>query len=126
MAAPPDAYLDLSGRNIDPARNYGATAVLGGALLLAGGDMPGGSSGCGSPFEQNPTRELWRFDLHRRAWQQLAPGGDVLPRLKRVAGAQVGGQMYVFSGFDFVCENGVGGQVWNTDVYRYTLHSGGY
>jgi hypothetical protein len=34
--------------------------------------------------------------------------------------------MYVFSGFDFVCDNGVGGQVWNTDVYRYTPHPGGY
>jgi len=112
-------------RNIDPARNYGATVVLGGALLLAGGDMPGGSSGCGSPFAQNPTRELWRFDLYRRTWQQLSPGGDVLPRLKRVAGAEVGGRMYVFSGFDFACENGVGGQLWNTDVYRYTPHSGG-
>ncbi|HET7867348.1 MAG TPA: kelch repeat-containing protein [Burkholderiaceae bacterium] len=113
-------------RNIDPPRNYAAAAVVGGAMLVAGGDMPGGSSGCGSPFDQNPTRELWRFDLLRRAWQQLAPGGDVLPRLKRVTGAQVGGQMYVFSGFDFACNNGVGGQIWNTDVYRYTPHAGGY
>jgi N-acetylneuraminic acid mutarotase len=106
--------------NIQPPRNYGAAAVIEGNLYLQGGDVPGGSSGCGAPFPQNPTEELWRFDLVQHVWTRLFPAGDPLVALKRHNAAVVGSRMYIFSGWDFQCEGGVGpGQVWNLDVYRY-------
>jgi N-acetylneuraminic acid mutarotase len=107
--------------NISPARNHGAAAIVGRALYLQGGDISGGEAGCGAPFPQNPTDELWRFDLGRRAWQRLDPGGDPLVRLKRHAAATVNGQILVVSGWDFRCPGGVGpGQVWNLDTFAYT------
>lgn len=107
--------------NIDPARNYGATAIVGTNLYLQGGDQPGGDEGCGAPYPQNPTAQLWRFDLSLRTWHLLNPDGDPLVRLKRHTGATVDGRMYVVSGWDFQCPGGVGpGQIWNQDVYRFT------
>lgn len=104
--------------NIVPPRNYGAAAVVGAAMYLQSGDVPGGTSGCGAPFEQNPVAELWRFDLVNRGWRRVAPAGDPLVRLKRHAAATVSGRMYVVSGWDFRCDDGVGpGQIWNLDVY---------
>jgi len=44
--------------NIEPPRNYGAAAVVGTALYLHGGDVPGGQAGCGPPLPQNPTDQL--------------------------------------------------------------------
>jgi N-acetylneuraminic acid mutarotase len=107
--------------DIDPPRNYGASAVVGAALYLQGGDAPGGGAGCGAPFPQNPIAELWRFDLARHTWRRLSPGGDPLVRLKRHAAATVDGRMYVVSGWDFRCDGDVGpGQVWNRDVFSFT------
>lgn len=104
--------------NISPPRNYGAATVVGAAMYLQGGDVPGGVGGCGAPFEQNPVSDLWRFDLINRVWRQLTPAGDPLVRLKRHAAATVLGRMYVVSGWDFRCDDGVGpGQLWNLDVY---------
>jgi len=109
------------GQDIDPPQNHGADALLGNGLLMAGGDQPGGSSGCGAGFPQNPTNALWRLDLNAQAWRRLAPQGDAFPRIKRTAAATVLGEMYVFSGFGFTCgADGGGGQRWNTDVWRYT------
>lgn len=110
-----------SGTNVTPGRSSGAAASLGSSLLIHGGDVPGGSSGCGAGFPQNPTDELWRFDLKRLRWDKLTPGGDAAPRLKRTAAVSVEGRMLVFGGYDFSCPNGVGsGQVWNEAVYSYS------
>lgn len=106
-------------KNVDAPRHQGSTVQIGHALLMAGGDLPGGSSGCGAAFPQNATSELWRFNLHDRTWRLLAPGGDAFPALKRTNAAAVGGVMYVFSGFGFSCQNDEGGQVWNPDVYAF-------
>lgn len=106
--------------NIAPVRNDGAAAHVGLSLYVQGGETPGGTTGCGSVFPQNPTSELWRYSLLRRTWEQVTPQGDALPRLKRAVGAAVGGRMYVFAGFDFACENGLGGQIWNDGVYSYS------
>jgi hypothetical protein len=104
--------------NISPPRNYGAAAVVGAAMYLQGGDVPGGVGGCGAPFEQNPVADLWRFDLVNHTWRQVIPAGDPLVRLKRHAAATVLGRMYIVSGWDFRCDNGTGpGQLWNLDVY---------
>ncbi|XXX74667.1 kelch repeat-containing protein [Sorangium sp. So ce134] len=107
-------------RDITPPRNYGAAAVIGWDLYLQGGDVSGGSSGCGAPFEQNPIEELWRYSPVQRKWTKLSPGGDPLVRLKRHVATEVNGAMYLFSGWDFACDGGVGpGQLWNRDVYSF-------
>lgn len=105
--------------NIAPERNYGAAAVVGANLYLHGGDVPGGSGGCGAPFPQNTTDEIWRFNVGSQTWTPLSPDGPV-PHLKRHAAAVVAETMYVFAGYDFVCAAGRGpGQVWSTEVYAY-------
>ncbi|HET7867441.1 MAG TPA: kelch repeat-containing protein [Burkholderiaceae bacterium] len=106
--------------NISPVRNDGAAAHVGLSLYVQGGETPGGTSGCGSMFPQNPSAELWRYSLLRRTWEPVTPQGDALPHLKRSAAAAVAGRMYVFAGFDFACANGLGGQVWNDSVYSYS------
>jgi hypothetical protein len=107
--------------NISPGRNIGAAATLGLGLYVHGGDLPGGSSGCGASFPQNPTDELWRFDFLQQRWDRLQPGGDPAPRLKRTAAVRVGVRMFVFGGFDFVCPGeGAAGQVWNDAVFSYS------
>jgi hypothetical protein len=106
--------------NVAPPRNYGTAVTLGGRLYLQGGDTPGGPD-CGIPFPQSPTDQLWRFDLRDRVWEQQFPRGAPLVRLKRTNSARVAGAMYVFAGFDFVCEDQVTPhQIWNHDVYRFT------
>ena len=106
--------------NIAPERNYAASAIVDGSLYLHGGDVPGGSAGCGAPFAQNTTDEVWRFDIATSTWTQLLPGGDPVPALKRHAAAVVGDTMYLVGGYDFVCDrDGDPGQVWNTEVYAY-------
>jgi N-acetylneuraminic acid mutarotase len=106
-------------RNITPSRISGASAKIGHSLYLAGGDAPGGSSDCGASFPQNPTNELWRFDLVRHTWSQVTAGGDTFPAIKRTSAAEVNGRMFVFAGWGFTCTNGQGGQTWNPDVYVY-------
>lgn len=102
----------------DPPRNFATAVLLDRSLYLHGGDTPGGED-CGAVFPQNPTEELWRFDLRDRVWEQQLPGGDPLARLKRTNSVRVGGAMYVFAGFDFVCDDAVTPrQLWNLDVYR--------
>lgn len=106
--------------NIDPARNYGAAGMIGNRLILQGGDLPGGEDGCGSPFPQNATEEIWAFHLTQHKWTKLSPNGDPLTRIKRTGAAVVGDRLYVFSGWDFQCPGGVGpGQVWNRKVWSY-------
>ncbi len=106
---------------IEPGRNYAAAGVLGSTLLVQGGDIPGGEAGCGAPFPQNPTEELWRFDVPTKAWKQLDPAGEKLTRIKRHSAGTVRGKLYIVNGWDFQCTGGVGpGQVWNTDVYSFT------
>lgn len=119
---------DLEWTDVTPApsedlplhRNYGAANSIGQRLYFHGGDIPGGSSGCGAPFPQNVSDEIWSFHLEQHRWKQHHPSGDPAPRLKRTASAVVDEKMYVFSGWDFQCPGGVGpGQVFNTDVWVY-------
>lgn len=104
--------------DIDPPRNLGAAALVGDALYIHGGDVPGGEL-CGAVFAQNPTEQLWRFDLRAERWEQLTPRGAPLARLKRSRGVEVGGAMYILGGYDFTCTDGVGTQIWNDDVFSY-------
>jgi hypothetical protein len=105
--------------NIAPPRNYGTAVILGNRMYLYGGDMPV-TQDCGGVLPQNPTNELWRFDLHRRIWQQQFPAGDPRPRLKRTNSVRIGEAMYVFAGFGFECVDPVTpAQLWNHDVFRF-------
>ena len=104
--------------NIAPPRNYGTAVTIGGGMYLQGGDPPGAVD-CGGFIPQHPTEQLWRFDLRSRVWEQQFPRGDALAHLKRTNSARVAGAMFVFAGFDFVCEDPVTpNQIWNHDVYR--------
>jgi hypothetical protein len=105
--------------NIAPPRNYGTAVILGDRMYLYGGDMPGAQD-CGGVLPQNPTHELWRFDLHRRTWEQQFPAGDPRPSLKRTNSVRIGEAMYVFAGFGFECVDPVTpAQLWNHDVFRF-------
>lgn len=110
--------------DIDPPRNLGAAALVGDALYIHGGDVPGGEL-CGAVFAQNPTDELWRFDLRRERWEQLSPHGSSVARLKRSRGVEVGGAMYIVGGYDFQCADGAGSQVWNESVFLFQPSRGG-
>jgi N-acetylneuraminic acid mutarotase len=101
-------------------RNYGASAVIGQKLLHYGGDIPGGSSGCGAPFPQNVSNALSSFQLQSHRWRSRPQNGDAPPPLKRTAGVEVDGSLYVLAGWDFDCDAGVGpGQTFNQSVYAY-------
>jgi hypothetical protein len=106
--------------DISPPRNYAAAGLIGNFLVLQGGDIPGGEDGCGSPFPQNVTDEVWRFHLNQHKWVRQFPSGDPLVRIKRTGSAVIGDVLYVFSGWDFQCPGGVGpGQVWNLETWAY-------
>lgn len=105
--------------DLEPPRNYGSAAMVGDSVYLHGGDVPGGSSGCGAPFPQNPTDEVWRLDLASNQWNKVALSGTPT-KLKRTNAAAVAGVMYIFSGYEFKCDAPTDpGQVWNTEVYAF-------
>lgn len=98
--------------NVDPPRNLAGAGVLEGSLYIQGGDKPGGDNG-GGGFAQNVSNELWRFESGK--WLEVARMGHKGPRLKRHRGVEVGNELFLFSGFDFVN----GAEVWNQTVYSY-------
>lgn len=102
--------------NVDPARNLVAAGVLKGDLYIHGGDLPGGVPCCGSPFAQNVTNELWRFDRNGGTWEEISASAGAGPALKRHRAVEVGKELFVFSGFDFTNPEG---QAWNLDVYSF-------
>ena len=105
------------GHNLTPARNDGAATSCGRYLYLVGGDMPFGQAGCGSPFAQQVTNEIWRFDPLRRSFRLLEPTTPPLPALKRTGYATWNGRLYLVSGWGFRCEEaGDPGQIWNSEV----------
>ena len=105
--------------DLQPPRNYGSTAIIGDSLYVHGGDVPGGSSGCGAPFPQNPNDEVWRRDLVANRWSKVSLSGTPV-RLKRTNAAAVARTMYIFSGYDWKCDGPTDpGQVWSREVYAF-------
>ncbi|MDB6174824.1 MAG: hypothetical protein JWL59_4135 [Chthoniobacteraceae bacterium] len=102
--------------NIDPSRNFAGAGILGGDLYLHGGDLPGGSNCCGAPFPQNVSDELWKFDLQDGNWRQVTRFRGDSPQLKRHRGVEIGSDLFLFGGYNFV--DGIG-QVWNLDVFSF-------
>lgn len=98
--------------NIDPPRNLAGAGVLEGNLYIQGGDMPGGESG-ESGFAQNVSSDLWKFEYG--TWLEVTCPGESGPRLKRHRGVEVGNELFLFSGYDFVNQT----EVWNQTVYSY-------
>ncbi|STX27975.1 N-acetylneuraminic acid mutarotase [Legionella beliardensis] len=104
-----------------PQVAYANAAMIGNYLYLQGGDLQSsGSTKCGSPYPQNPTNSLWRFDISKRAWSQITKvKGGPLPRIKWSSSVAVKNNMYIFLGYDFQCnDKGNGpGQLWNMSDY---------
>jgi N-acetylneuraminic acid mutarotase len=103
--------------SINPTpRNYAVSASVRNDWYIYGGELDGEQvSGCNAPFGQNVGSDLWVFDDD--VWTELHPSG-VIPPLKRAMGVERRGSLLVVSGFDFVCDNGVGpGQVYNNAIY---------
>lgn len=50
-------------------------------------------------------------------WLQIEAENTPDP-VKRSAGMVLDGEFYTLGGFDFVCVDGEGGQIWNTKVHR--------
>ncbi len=96
-------------------RHMAAAAMIDGTMYMYGGDDPAlKRKGCGSPHGENPSGNLWAFDANAKTWHETTAVGLAL---KRTVASAVGKQMYVFAGWDFECDNGVGrGQLWNHQV----------
>jgi len=96
-------------------RHMAAAAMIDGTMYMYGGDDPAiKRKGCGSPHGENPSGNLWAFDADAHTWRETAAVG---PALKRTVASAVANKMYVFAGWDFECDNGVGrGQLWNHDI----------
>jgi len=100
--------------------NLQAGVLVGRKFILPGGESPGGISGCGAPFPQNPTNTTWVFDIQNHSWSLEFQSETNLIPLKRHAGAAdiFGPCVYIFGGWNFPsCPPG---QVWNNDIY--SLH----
>lgn len=109
-------------KNIYPVHTYSNAALIGNYFYIQSGDLQGvgSTSGCGAPFPQSVGDDLWRFDLTSHVWQRIGAGGDALPRMKRTAATSANDKMYMFLGYDFICENnGKPGQIWIKNVYMY-------
>jgi N-acetylneuraminic acid mutarotase len=107
-------------RNVDgPARNKGVFGTNTGGALMFGGDEEGGVVGCGAPFYQNPTNDLFYYDAQQGTWTKIVEATNTPEPVKRTAGVWAAGYLYVFGGFDFVCDSEDDpGQIWNETVYR--------
>ena len=106
-----DRAHDVSGG----MRHQSAAGEIGGELYVYGGDDPHNKvMGCGAPFGQSPVGETWVFSPETGTWRRSTVQG---PSLKRTVASVASGRMYVFGGYDFECDDGIGpGQLWNTDV----------
>ena len=96
-------------------RHMAAAAFIDNTMYMYGGDDPAiKRKGCGSPHGENPSGNLWTFDADSTTWHETSSVG---PALKRTVASAVGNKMFVFGGWDFECDNGVGrGQLWNHEV----------
>ena len=89
-------------------RSAGASAVLNGLVIYAGGECKPG----GQPFSANAFEDVSAYDLTTDSWSALAP----LPRARHAfGGATVSGRAY-FAGGSLVCGGGV-----STDLLSLTL-----
>ena len=97
-------------------RHQAAAATLEGTLYVYGGDDPHNKkAGCGAPYPQGPIGQIWSLDVANNSWHLSDHLGAPL---KRTVASAANNKMYVFGGYGFECEDGVGpGQIWNTDIY---------
>jgi len=91
------------------------------------GEAPGGVAECGAPFTTNVQNTTWTLDLSKLLWSQRFPtaatAADLPLGVKRSAADTKGNSMYLFGGWNFICVNNVGGQVWPPHVYRLNFNS---
>jgi len=93
-------------------RNYLASVLYAGKIVIYGGDTPSDVPPCcNSPFPQNPTNETWSLALRTMTWTQIQTPGI---NLKRHLGDLVDDRFYVIGGWGW--NNNNVGQVWNPDT----------
>jgi len=99
-----------------PERNYGSFGGSRTAAIMFGGDAPGGDPNCTAPFPQNPSNDLYVYEPEI-GWFQVEAENTPDP-VKRSAGTVMDGYFYSLGGFEWVCNDDVGLQIWNLKVYR--------
>lgn len=96
-------------------------------FVMYGGESPGGTGGCGSPFPNNPQNTTWFANLdvsHPRLHYHLVDhftGSVHPPALKRSAATAKDNLFSLFGGWDWHCVDNVGGQTWNNNMYILTF-----
>lgn len=108
-----------------PAQNYNAYSNAGNNAWIYGGDVPGGIQGCGSPFPQGITSDVWRLKINQDRWEKIeVEGGKAIKRLGSFI-FEVRGKEYFYriGGFEFDCDiNGNGqGQIYVQDYQRFSI-----
>jgi len=111
-----------------PGRIHGAGGARNNDFILAFGDVNDNEVECITnelSGGQNPVDEVFRYKTGGNAgWTQLFPGGSPGP-LKRVASAVAGNTLYVWGGYNFICnaDRHGGFPVYNQDVYSMKMNA---
>lgn len=106
-----------------PKRNYAGNAIVGDYLYLFGGDVAGvegGRGACGGVFPENPTDEIWRYQVETQQWETITTTGDPFVRVKDQGQASVvnGDKIYLVGGYSCVPgASGQGERAYINDVY---------
>jgi len=101
---------------IPQVNNHQASTFIGSQFLIFGGETPGSTDGCGSPFPQNPSNNFWSMDVSDspKIWKKITTSNVTPPKVKRHAGDDIGQCFCYYGGWDFACPPG---QTWNNDLW---------
>ena len=91
------------------------------AWFLFGGSVAGGVTGCGVSVPINTTDRTWFYDVKSSSWTETLFNGSKPPKLALHAGIYIAPYFYSMGGFEFQCENNVGGPKPSTVTYRYQV-----
>jgi hypothetical protein len=115
-----NVWLDIT----DPQHNYFPPRTFPAAtasedrrdLLMYGGDLPGGVSGCGNFAFDNPSNDTWKFSVVNEKWKRVNFSPVEHPsKLKRHGAVQVKENFFMMGGYDFICPGP--GQIHNKRVH---------
>jgi len=95
-------------------RTHGVSGRVGGLLLYALGDLPGGTSCPDIIFAQDPINDTWVYSFVENRFEQLFP--RFAPFCKYSGDASIGSNVYAFGGYSFNDNTCV--QTFNNNVLR--------